>query len=260
MLLVAMIFIAAGDGYQETRQMKVQGDYIRCDELGNIFLVNGHELIKYSSGGDILDTYSSLSAGDITFIDIHDPFKILLYYQPFGQIEFLDHTLSLAESTIDLNLMSLSMVTLACASYQGAFWVYDPTNFELVRITQRLEISERSGNLQQVTGYSLDPNYMLERDNVLYLNDPATGILIFDKYGSYFKTIPVKGLTSFQVFNSRLIYTEGDQISIYDTQRNELSATTLPRDDARSIAVCLSLDPQRLYMLSNEKLFFYDIK
>jgi len=258
--MLAIIFIAAGDGYVEIKQLKVQGDYIRSDELGNIFLVNDHELIKYSSAGDVLNTYSSLSAGDITFIDTHDPFKILLYYQPFGQIEFLDHTLSLASSTIDLNLMSLSMVTLACASYQGAFWVYDPTNFELVRISQSLEVSERSGNLQQVTGISVDPNYMLERDNFLYLNDPATGILIFDKYGSYFKTIPVKGLTSFQVFNRKLIYTEGDQISIYDTHLNELSATTLPRDDAKSISVCLSLDPQKLYMLGHEKLLFYDIK
>jgi hypothetical protein len=260
LVMLAIVLIAAGDGYHETRQFVAQGDYIRSDELGNVFLVNNNELIKFSSEGDILNTYSKLSAGEITFIDTQDPFKILLYYQAFGQIEFLDHTLSLPSSTIDLNMLSLSMVSLVCSSYQGAFWVYDPSSIELVRVSQSLEVSERSGNLQQVTGYTPDPNYMLERDNFLYLNDPAIGILIFDKYGSYYKTIPVKGLTSFQVFNRQLIYTDGDKISIYDTQLNEVSSTTLPQDDAHSISVCLSLDPQRLYMLVKGKLFFYDIK
>jgi len=127
-------------------------------------------------------------------------------------------------------------------------------------VTQSLQINERSGNLQQVTGYTPEPNYMLERDNFLYLNDPATGILIFDKYGSYYKTVPVKGLASFQVFNRKLIYVEGDQISIYDTKLNEISTTSLPEGEALSVSVCLSLDPQKLYVLKENKLVLYDIK
>lgn len=260
MIMLAVLFIAAGDGYVETGHIKVQGDFIRSDELGNVFLVKDNQLIKYSSSGVVLHTYSNLYSGEISFVDTHDPFKILVYYEAFGQVDFLDHSLSLTSSSISLTMLNLSLVTLVCSSYQGAFWVYDPTNFELQRITQTLEISERSGNLQQVTGYTPDPNYMLERDNYLYLNDPAIGILIFDKYGSYYKTLPVKGLTSFQVFDRKVIYIEGNEISIYDTRLNELSTTRLPQDDAVSVSVCLSLDPQRLFMLGKEKLFFYDIK
>ncbi|MCK4570141.1 MAG: hypothetical protein KAT76_07610 [Bacteroidales bacterium] len=257
--LLAIIFIAAGDAYVETRQIKVQGDFIRSDELGNVFLVKDNQLIKYSSSGEVLHTYSNLYSGEISFVDTHDPFKILVYYEAFGQVEFLDRSLSLTSSSISLSMLNLSLATLVCSSYQGAFWVYDPTNFELQRVTQTLEISERSGNLQQVTGYTPDPNYMLERDNYLYLNDPAVGILIFDKYGSYYKTIPVKGLTSFQVFDRKIIYVENNEISIYDTRLNELSTTSLPREESRSVSVCLSLDPQRLYMLGEDKLFFYEI-
>lgn len=259
MLLLAALFIAADDGYNETLRIRLKASFIRSDELGNVFVVNNNQLTKYSADGIKLFTYSNLYSGDISFVDTHDPFKIFLYYKDFEQVEFLDHTLSLASST-SLRMLNLELATLACASYQGSFWVYDPMNFELVRIDQQLTVNERTGNLQQATGYSLDPNYMIERDNFLYLNDPAIGILIFDKYGTYFKTIPVLGLQSFQVFEKRIIYFLRDKISIYDTRLNEENYTALPWTDALSISVCLSLDPQRLFMLSDEALFFYKIK
>jgi len=62
------------------------------------------------------------------------------------------------------------------------------------------------------------------------------------------------------VFDRKIIYIEGNEISIYDTRLNELSTTKLPQDDALSVSVCLSLDPQKLYMLGEDGLDFYDIK
>lgn len=260
LIIAALCSVMATDGYKEITRIKLKGDIVLSDEMGNAFVVNNNQLTKYSPGGKKLYTYSNLSSGDIGFIDIHDPFKILVYYPDFGQIELLDHTLSLTSSTIDLNTLGLGLSTLACASYQGAFWTYNPINFELVRVNQYLEVSERTGNLQQATGYELNPNYMLERDNNLYLNDPATGVLIFDKYGTYYKTIPIPGLESFQVFNRKIIYVQGDKISIYDTKLNEHNSTYLPCDDALSVSACLSLDPQRIYALKDGELVFYEIQ
>ncbi|MEE4258101.1 MAG: hypothetical protein V2I47_13770 [Bacteroidales bacterium] len=259
-LILTLVLTAGEEGYEQIRAVNAKGDFIRSDELGNVFLVDDNQLIKYNSEGRKLHSYTNLYSGDITFVDTHDPFKILLYYRSFGQVEFLDHTLSLASSSIDLNSLGLSLATLVCASYQGAFWVYDPMNFELVRISAGLEVSERTGNLVQVTGLSPEPNYLLERDNFLYLNDPETGIMMFDKYGTFYKTIPVKGLNSFQVFNNRIIYTEGEEIFIYDIKLNELSSASLPAGNKKSVSLCLSLDPQMLFVLQEEKLIYYNIK
>ena len=256
---LALVFTAADGSYTLIGEVAAEGDFIRSDELGNVFIVHEKQLTKYDKTGKKLHTYTNLYAGDISFVDTHDPFKILLFYQAFGQIEFLDRTLSLTSSRIDLNDISLGLATLACTSYQGAFWVYDPTNFELVRVKQSLEVAEHSGNLQQATGIALNPNYMIERDNYLYLNDPATGILIFDKYGTYYKTVPIKGLSSFQVFNKRIIYIADGKAHIYDTKLNEESSTLLPSPGAKSISVCLSLDPQMLFALEKSKLLFYNI-
>ena len=257
---LAVIVMAADDAFSLRKQLELKADFIRCDELGNIFVVKGNQLTKYNSSGEKLHSYSNMLYGDISFIDTQDPFKILVYYQPFEQIEYLDQSLSLISTRIDLNNYYTGMPTLVCASYQGAFWIYDPLSFELVRVNQALEVSEKSGNLQQVTGYSLDPNYMLERDNFLYINDPRIGILIFDKYGSFFKTIPVKGLRSFQIFNNRLIYVIEDEINIYNVKLNEISSTSLPSNDAISVSACLSTDPQKLFLLKDKGLYIYDIQ
>lgn len=262
MLLIAataLALIASGDAYELKKEIKLSGDLIRSDELGNVFLIKDDKLTKYDSKGEKIHVYSNLYAGHITSVDTHDPFKILLFYQAFGHIEFLDHSLSLSSSSIDLNELNLGLATLACTSYRGAFWVYDPMNFELVRIDQSLKVSESSGNLQQITGFTLNPNYMLERDNSLYLNDPAIGVLMFDKYGSYYKTIPLKGLSTFQVFDRKIIYVQEDKINIYDTQINEISTAALPGQGSKSVSVCLSIKPQMLYMLGNERLYFYQI-
>lgn len=258
--VIALLILAAADAYVVTREIPMKADFINSDELGNVFVVKENQLTKFDKSGEKLHSYTDLYSGRITFVDTHDPFKILLFYQSFGRIQFLDHTLSLVSSTIDLNELSFGLATLACASYQGAFWIYDPTNFELIRMRQSLEVAERSGNLQQATGVALNPNYMLERDNYLYLNDPSTGILIFDKYGTYYRTIPVKGLISFQIFSNRIIFVGGDQINIFDTQLNEQSNTSLPVEGARSVSACLSLDPQRLYVLGTDVLSFYEIR
>lgn len=258
-VLFGLLLSAAGYSYKLLKEIEIKGDFIRSDELGNVFVVKDNQLTKFDAKGNKLHVYSNRYAGDISFVDTHDPFKILIFYQSFGQIEFLDHTLSLSSGKIDLNQLNLGLSTLACASYQGAFWVYDPMNFELVRVDQSLKVSERSGNLPQATGYSVQPNYMLERDNSLYLNDPATGIHIFDKYGTYYKTIPVKGLSSFQVFDRRIIYYKDKQVNIYDTRLNESESTSLPAGAALSYSLCLSTKPRMLYLLQQDILQFYHI-
>jgi hypothetical protein len=259
LILAALLCLAAGDQYTETARIKTRAGFITSDDLGNVFTVKDNRIEKYGPGGKKLHTYSNNYAGEITFADTRDPFKILLFYQDFGQVEFLDQSLSLSAGSVNLSNLGLELVSLACASYQGGFWVYDPLKAELIRVSQALEISERTGNLQQATGYSLNPNFMIERDNFIYLNNPGSGILIFDKYGSYYKIVPVKGLKSFQVFNHKIIFTENDQISMYDTRLNELNTAGLPLTGARSVAVCLSTRPQMLFMLAGDELFFFQI-
>jgi hypothetical protein len=95
---------------------------------------------------------------------------------------------------------------------------------------------------------------MVERDNKVYLNDPAIGVLVFDIFGSYEKTIPVKGLKKFQILQDQIVYFENNQLSSYNSFTLEKKALSLP--DTASVTWAV-LEKSRLGIMKPERLDFY---
>jgi hypothetical protein len=59
----------------------------------------------------------------------------------------------------------------------------------------------------------------------VYLNDPLVGILVFDIFGSYQKTIPILGLKKFAVKEGKIIYGKGGHILQYQNLRTDTLRT-----------------------------------
>ena len=256
-LIFASIFLQAQEeDFSLIQSIPVKAAFITVDELGFIYLVNENKVSKLSGNGKLLFTRSNLSSGDITSLDVSDPFKVLLFYMDFGNIEFLDNTLSLT-NTISLALFGLELSTLAALSYNNGFWVYNPQNMELVRMDQFLEISDRSGNIAKVTGKEINPNFLREKDDMIYLNDPEHGIMMFDKYGAYYKTINIKDISYFQVYDRKLIFFEEKRMTILDpATMNELSFS-LPDGKHKRLSISLSAEKKLLYSLGSGMLNIY---
>ncbi len=98
------------------------------------------------------------------------------------------------------------MASLAGYSHDNGLWIYDQPSFELLRFNNNLEITDRTGNLSQILGIELQPTFLLEKDNRVFVNNPATGVLVFDVFGTYIKTIPVNDIATFQVMDDELVY------------------------------------------------------
>lgn len=213
---------------------KIPGNYsfMTTDNLGNVYTVSGCELKKFSPDGTLIKSFSDKTHGDIAFADATDPLKILLFYHDFRQIIFLDNTLSLNGNVIDLDNLELLQPLLACSSYENGFWVYEQQDFQLIRFDKNLQRSNSSGNIAQLTGIDIKPNYLIEVNNMLYLNNPETGILVFDKYGTYSKTLPFKGLSTFQIIDDDLLYNTESQLIEYDFKNFSQKSTTLPAKNA----------------------------
>ena len=76
--------------------------------------------------------------------------------------------------------LGLGPATLACSSFNNGFWVYSPVNFELRRLDEILTQTVQTFNLNQITGIDIHPNFMVEHQNWMYLNNPTSkdGLLI----------------------------------------------------------------------------------
>ena len=74
----------------------------------------------------------------------------------------------------------------------------------------------------------LQPTFILERGNFVFVNDPFQGIFIFDLFGKYIKTLEIKGLEDFQVENDNIIYQTESLLHGFDLSTLNEFAIPLP--------------------------------
>jgi WD40 repeat protein len=207
------------------------GGSFTTDNLQNLYLFHGSTLRKYNSQGKLVCTYDDKSYGNITSVDVNDPLKILVFYKDFPEVVLLDNTLSVNGNPFSPSDAGFPLATLACTSHDNSVWLYDAQNFQLIRIDVNLAVEQKTGNLAQVLGISLNPDYLMEYNNYVYLNDSAQGILVFDSFGTYYKTIPITGLTSFEVRGDDLYYILPGKGNIEKNNVHSFHLKTIMQDD-----------------------------
>lgn len=229
-------------------------DFFSVDNLGNTYHVKDNVLIKRIPNGSLANIYSSKVYGTVTSIDTRNPLQIIVFYPDLSHIVFLDNTLSIHE-VVELEQYQLEQVSLVCSSASNSFWVYDQATLQLIRYDRNMNRIQESGNIIQNIGKEIDPNFMTEYNNHLYLNDPQIGILIFDIFGTYVKTIPIMGLNQFQINGETLFYSKNG--SIYSFNKISLNEQVIPYSMEFEQA---TVGMNTLYTLSNGNLRTYSLE
>jgi len=217
-------------GWKVIHSVEKDLDFIAFDNLFNVYTINKSEIAKYNSEGKFQIRYSDKRLGEIGQVDVEYPLKPLLNYPDLNNIAILDNTLSNNRGNIDLSRLNIAIGALAINSIQNHFWFYDAMTFSLIRANDNFQQISTTGNLAQVLGIELNPVYMVEFANRLYLNNPETGILVFDIFGTYIKTIPLKGLNRFQVFENEIVYFAKNQIIRYNTLLFKETSIPIPQN------------------------------
>lgn len=241
--------------YPLTLDVPVTADYFTSDNLGNVYVIQGNEIIKYLPNGKLFNRYSNMMRGNITSVDATNPLKLLLFYRDFSKIQFLDNQLS-ENHLISLQDLGLEQSTLVCISFDNGFWVYDQISFSLIRFNQAFDKTQEVRNINQNIGYEPQPNFLHESSDWVYLNNPETGILVFDVFGTYFKTIPLKGLNDFQLASDNLLYFKDGKLLSYNLKTLAEGEVQLPPDEIKMLRV----EKEKLMILTKENLKVYEVK
>jgi len=195
-----------------------KNSHVEIDAFGNIYVINDNEIVKYNVDGVLQKKFSTKRYGNIDFVDAMNPLKILVYYKDFQQILFLDNQLTASSNMISLESLGHEQSSLVCSSSNNSFWIYDKQNNELCRFDSELKSLVKTGNLKRILDVDMKPNYMQEHNNYVYLNCPSEGILVFDIYGTFYKTIPLKNLKEFNVVNGDVFYYDNYRLKQYQAQ------------------------------------------
>jgi hypothetical protein len=236
-------------------KIELKSDFFTTDNLGNVYVVKGHEFKKYDSNGKFIITYSDKSLGRITSVDATNFLKILLFYQDFSRILFMDNMLAPTSPPLNLQKIQLEQTTVAASSHDNGMWLYDQIAFQAMRFDQNLRQTHQTGNLMQLLGIELNPNFMLETNNMFFINNPSTGVLVFDVFGTYNKTIPVRNLITFQVIDNRLFYFRNQKLFSINLRTMEESSFNVPNENAIDVRI----EKKRLYLLGKDFIEIYSL-
>lgn len=254
---IASLLLSSPDSattVQLIREVHIHNTGMTTDNLGNCYVLNKDQITKFNAKGDSLSTQSYKWLGWISSMDASNGLRLLLFYRDLNQIAILDNTLSIQGEPVKLEKLGLQFARLVCQSpNNNSLWFYDTNEFSLKRFDHNFKLIRNSGNITQVTGQDLDPNFMTEYNNMLYLNNPESGILVFDQFGTYFKTIPVKGLDYFQVVDNFIFYLSGDQLMRYDMLSFEQREILLPIKKIKTFRI----EGKQLYLLGEDGLGIY---
>lgn len=223
-----LLFSPAKADFKLVKELAIEVDFFTTDNQSNIYVVKGNELTKFDKTGKELYKYSNKNLGNIDFVDATNMLRVLVYYKNFSQVVFLDNTLSLNTEPVSFDVLGYQQVQLACSSHNSGLWIYDQQNFELLRLSQTYEKTQQTGNINLLIHIELQPNYLLEYDNKLYLNNPETGILVFDIYGTYYKTIPVKNAEKIQAIGDWVYFKSDNEVKSYNLKTTEEREFKMP--------------------------------
>ncbi|MFM2206227.1 MAG: hypothetical protein RL213_202 [Bacteroidota bacterium] len=223
------------------------------DAIGNIYVVSDNQLLKFDADGRPLQNFSDYRQGELRSVDAGNAMKVVLFYPDMARLVVLG-TQFAPQSTIELRNIGIVQPTVVCNSVNNGYWVYDLQDFQLKKIDLNLQPVFFSGNLMQLTGRRVLPNFMLEYDHRVYMNDPSSGILVFDQFGSYLKTISISGLTDFQIVGNELLCMQDNHLIALDLRMLNEREITLPEHGSMKGA---RINERRYYLLTTDSLNIY---
>lgn len=253
-LFFAHLFAAHGYAQPDSSSIRLvktlKGDYadFTIDNLGNLYVLNRqNSLKKISQNGDSMGVYNDVRRyGKAYTIDASNPLKLLLYYKDFGTIVVLDRFLN-ERSSINLRQNNIFQVRALCQSYDNNVWLYDEQEAKLRKMNEQGNILEEFADFRQFTDTVPSPVKLVDYDRLLYLYDPASGLYIFDYFGTLKNRLPLRGWQDFQVVGNKVFGRINTVLQQY--QPGSLSIQEYPLGSLLAGVDKIVISTNRLYCL-----------
>lgn len=217
LFIICLFLVLPQTDLQPDNQFPATSDFILTDAIGNIYSVKGNNITSYNSEGQKLFSYANPFMGDISYVDVKDPMRILLFFKDFNKVIFLSNKLTELGSPIELDNIGYNGVSICCNSHLGGFWLFDSQAIQLVHLNSNLEAVHKGTVLRNIFKNSQEiPLQLIEDNDMIYMSLPKTGLLVFDKFGAYQKTLPIMNIGRFQTFGNKIIHYANNQLYSYN--------------------------------------------
>lgn len=251
--ILCCFFLILPPKFTLIQTVEVKATWFTTDMLGNFYIVEDTRFEKYNIQGKLQKSYSNHTLGKVTYADVQNPLRILLYYSDFNQIQFVDNNLQPLGSPVNLNQLGLGENTVICAASQGGFWIFDAITARLLHFDNFNNLRQSSLPLWPVIGN--DTIVSLREVNNQLFASTGSAIFVFDSFGNFSTRFDI-ATTRFQLRNQQLVYFNGQALCSFHTENH--TTTSLPLPMAGSLAkVCT--EGRYLYVLEKNQMKIYEV-
>ncbi len=167
--------------------------FYKVDEIGNVYFVDKlNTLTKYEPSVPRYIKYADVKSGRIHSIDVSNPLRVVVFYADQFVVKFLDVNLTEINSFKVKDVYPEGWIRLVCSSNNNGLWMYDELSRKLIKVGEQLITQFQTGDLYLVTRKKINPDFMIEFGDELFLNDPKIGLMVFDLFGGYKNTIQLQ--------------------------------------------------------------------
>ena len=237
--------------------IEAEAKIIETDRMGNIYLVSKtNQLYKYNAEGQLQSTLNYAYLGNITQLDVSNPLEIYLFYRELNALVFLDNNLAF-RGRLNLGDVGIIQASAAARSYSNGIWVFDQGDLQLKKMAKDGSLLQVSGNSLQFTlNKSLSVSRIIDNGDNIYANDSNEGILVFDLFANYLKTIPIKGKEDIKILGESLFFMDANHLMSYQMKTYQRDTMALPQKLNKSF----SLEKEKLYLLNEKGAWVYQYK
>lgn len=234
-----------------------QPDLLSADKLGNLYISQNGEISKISPQGATLFRFNDMLLANPTIIDATNPLQVIVYYQEFQSVVYLDRTLTQI-GKIDLWSLSLPSIPLVATASDGNLWIYN----ELRRCVQKIDatglVLAETPDLGLLDKRDLAVISLSERDNRVFLQTDSGGVYMFDNFGGFIRRIvlPEPALPGIFINNKTLALVSETTLYLTNPQ-DPLSMESIPLPTGQSTTEQVIVQQDLLYLSGSEGIQCY---
>ena len=222
------------------------------DTFGNIYVYENKLLQKYDTAGKLLATFSENTSNPISYIDVTDPFNILLFYENLNSIVFLDNNLSMLGNLINLDKLGFYSAKTVCKSKHLAIWVLDDFENKLIQYGFKNKNILRQIHLNHKISKK---TILREQSNYIYLQHGNNNIYVYDNNGILVDNLVFENKIIFQLKGENIMLHNEKYIFLYNVINKQTDSLHL--GDIKQFNK-LRIENELLFVLKNDSVFIYE--
>jgi len=245
--------------FQFIRTIPGNFTYFNVDNLDHIYLINdNNQLKKLNPNGDSVAVFNDVKKyGNPSYIDVTNPLKALLYYKNFSTVVILDRLITV-RNTINLRKHNIFYVNNLTLSYDNYIWLFDEEEYKLKKIDEEGKVLLSTTDWRMLFDTVPAPVRIIDRDNYVYLYDPAKGFYIFDYYGGFKNRLAFVNWTNVEVNGSTMYGFNDNKLYSYQLKSLQLKEYKLPEVFGKFAAI--KAMNGKVYLLNEKGVDIYQLR